>query len=54
MSSELSGMFHYYSMYNEEEVIENISSIKKVMDQTGESYELIFVNDGSQDRLHPL
>jgi glycosyltransferase involved in cell wall biosynthesis len=38
-------------MYNEEEVIEETyHRLKKVMDQTGESYELIFVNDGSRDR----
>jgi len=38
-------------MYNEEEVIETTySRLSEVMKQTGESYELIFVNDGSQDR----
>jgi len=38
-------------MYNEEEVIEETyHRLKKVMDQTGESYELLFVNDGSRDR----
>jgi glycosyltransferase involved in cell wall biosynthesis len=38
-------------MYNEEEVIEETYlRLKKVMDQIGESYELVFVNDGSKDR----
>jgi len=36
--------------YNEEEVIdESCRRLKKVMDSTGEPYELIFVNDGSRD-----
>jgi glycosyltransferase involved in cell wall biosynthesis len=36
--------------YNEEEVIEeSYRRLKKVMDGTGEPYELIFVNDGSRD-----
>lgn len=38
-------------MYNEEAVIkETYKRLKKVMDTTGETYELIFVNDGSRDR----
>jgi dolichol-phosphate mannosyltransferase len=38
-------------MYNEEEVIEETyRRLKKVMDQSGESYELLFINDGSRDR----
>ncbi|WP_283153703.1 glycosyltransferase family 2 protein [Guptibacillus hwajinpoensis] len=38
-------------MYNEEEVIvEAYRRLKKVMNEIGEPYELIFVNDGSQDR----
>jgi glycosyltransferase involved in cell wall biosynthesis len=38
-------------MYNEEEVIkETYHRLKKVMDGTGESYELVFVNDGSRDK----
>jgi dolichol-phosphate mannosyltransferase len=37
-------------MYNEQEVInESYKRLKAVMDGTGESYELIFVNDGSRD-----
>lgn len=37
-------------VYNEEEVIhETYRRLKKVMNSTGESYELIFVNDGSRD-----
>ncbi|MFD2705774.1 glycosyltransferase family 2 protein [Salibacterium lacus] len=37
-------------MYNEEEVIqETYRRLKKVMDEIGESYELLFINDGSQD-----
>lgn len=45
----------YYSivipMYNEEEVIsESYKRLKKVMDSTGENYELIFINDGSKDK----
>jgi glycosyltransferase involved in cell wall biosynthesis len=36
--------------YNEEEVIdESYRRLKKVMDSTGEPYELIFINDGSRD-----
>ncbi|GAB6988831.1 glycosyltransferase family 2 protein [Paenibacillus pini] len=38
-------------VYNEEEVItETYWRIKSVMEITGESYELIFVNDGSRDQ----
>lgn len=38
-------------MYNEEEVIEETyKRLKKVMNETGETYELVFVNDGSRDR----
>jgi glycosyltransferase involved in cell wall biosynthesis len=38
-------------MYNEESVIEETCKrLKKVMDGTGVSYELLFVNDGSRDR----
>lgn len=38
-------------MYNEEAVIEETyRRLKKVMGSTGESYELLFVNDGSMDR----
>jgi glycosyltransferase involved in cell wall biosynthesis len=38
-------------MYNEEAVIqETYRQLKRVMIATGESYELIFVNDGSRDR----
>ncbi|MEF2966095.1 glycosyltransferase family 2 protein [Paenibacillus sp. M1] len=38
-------------MFNEEEVIEHTyTRLKRVMDVTGEDYELIFVNDGSSDR----
>ncbi|WP_138494035.1 glycosyltransferase family 2 protein [Paenibacillus pinistramenti] len=42
-------------MYNEEEVIaETYRRIKKVLSDTGESYELIFVNDGSRDRSEEI
>lgn len=38
-------------MYNEEEVIkETYYRLTRVMDQSNESYELLFVNDGSWDR----
>ena len=38
-------------VYNEEEVVnECYSRIKQVMDSTNESYEIIFVNDGSRDK----
>ncbi|QYR21473.1 glycosyltransferase family 2 protein [Paenibacillus sp. sptzw28] len=38
-------------MYNEEAVIEETyRRLKKVMGITGETYELLFVNDGSKDR----
>lgn len=38
-------------MFNEEEVIEHTyAQLKSVMDGYGESYEIIFVNDGSRDR----
>ena len=38
-------------MYNEEAVIEETyRRVKKVMGSTGETYELLFVNDGSVDR----
>ncbi len=37
-------------MYDEEEVIaETYRRLSKVMEETGESYELLFVNDGSRD-----
>lgn len=42
-------------MYNEEEVIiETYKRLKGVMDETGEKYELIFVNDGSRDKTRDL
>ncbi|MCA0754935.1 glycosyltransferase family 2 protein [Paenibacillus sp. N4] len=42
-------------MYNEEEVIEyTYDRLKQVMDEAGEPYELIFVNDGSHDRTVEL
>src|SRR4051794_28870809 len=38
-------------MYNEEAVIqETYRRLKHVMNATGETYELLFVNDGSRDR----
>ena len=38
-------------MYNEEDVIEETyKRLKMVMDALGESYELLFINDGSRDR----
>lgn len=38
-------------MYNEEEVIEETyKRLKEVMDSQPETYELVFVNDGSRDR----
>jgi dolichol-phosphate mannosyltransferase len=38
-------------LYNEQEVIgESYRRLKAAMDGTGESYELIFVNDGSRDQ----
>ncbi|MFC3800330.1 glycosyltransferase family 2 protein [Cohnella sp. GCM10012308] len=38
-------------MYNEEEVIETTyGKLTEVLEATGESYELVFVNDGSRDR----
>jgi dolichol-phosphate mannosyltransferase len=42
-------------MYNEEEVIEHTyERLKLVMDSADDSYELIFVNDGSKDRTVEL
>nr|WP_136606841.1 glycosyltransferase family 2 protein [Paenibacillus dokdonensis] len=42
-------------VYNEEEVIhETYGRLKNVMDSTGASYELLFVNDGSRDRTAEL
>ncbi|TYQ16159.1 UNVERIFIED_CONTAM: dolichol-phosphate mannosyltransferase [Acetivibrio alkalicellulosi] len=38
-------------LYNEEEVLlETYKRLKKVMDSINESYEIIFVNDGSRDK----
>lgn len=38
-------------LYNEQEVInESYKQLKSVMDTCGDSYELIFVNDGSRDK----
>jgi glycosyltransferase involved in cell wall biosynthesis len=38
-------------MYNEDAVIqETYRRLKKVMSETGEAYELLFVNDGSKDQ----
>lgn len=42
-------------VYNEEEVVnECYLRIKKVMDMTNESYEIIFVNDGSKDKTDEI
>lgn len=42
-------------MFNEEEVIgETYRRMKEVMDGTGDTYELIFVNDGSRDMTADL
>lgn len=42
-------------VYNEEEVInETYKRLKQVMDDVGESYEIVFVNDGSRDRTAEL
>jgi dolichol-phosphate mannosyltransferase len=42
-------------LYNEEEVVnESYKRLKKVMDSVGESYELLFVNDGSRDKTLEL
>lgn len=38
-------------VYNEELVVlETYGRLKKVMDSTGENYEIIFINDGSRDK----
>ena len=42
-------------VFNEEEVIgETYKRLKNVMDGTGETYEIIFVNDGSRDKTRDL
>ena len=42
-------------VFNEESVVaECYRRLKSVMDSTGESYELIFVNDGSRDKTEGL
>jgi len=42
-------------VYNEELVIEeSYRRLKAVMEQTGEAYELIFVNDGSRDKTEAM
>ena len=42
-------------VYNEAEVLPTFyQRLTQVMDDTGESYEIIFVNDGSQDASLPL
>ncbi len=42
-------------VYNEEEVInESYRRLTEVLEQTGETYEIIFVNDGSRDKTLAL
>ncbi len=42
-------------LYNEELVInQSYKRIKEVMDSTNESYEIVFVNDGSKDRTREI
>lgn len=42
-------------LYNEELVIEeSYTRLKKIMDSTNESYEMVFVNDGSKDRTREM
>jgi glycosyltransferase involved in cell wall biosynthesis len=41
--------------YNEEDNVEEMHQrLKEVLDRTGETYELIFIDDGSTDRTGPL
>ncbi|HPP36415.1 MAG TPA: glycosyltransferase family 2 protein, partial [Clostridiales bacterium] len=40
-------------LYNEEAVVQDsYKRIREVMDTTGESYEIIFINDGSKDSTY--
>lgn len=42
-------------MYNEEEVIEvTYRRLKAVLDKLGETYEIVFVNDGSRDKTSDI
>ncbi|MFF2484272.1 glycosyltransferase family 2 protein [Paenibacillus sp. NPDC058071] len=42
-------------LYNEEEVLlETYKQLTAVMERTGQSYELVFVNDGSRDRTEEI
>lgn len=42
-------------LYNEELVInQSYKRLKEVMDSTNESYEIVFVNDGSKDRTREI
>ena len=42
-------------MYNEEEVIpETYKRLKKVLDGLKETYEIIFINDGSRDKTREM
>lgn len=54
VSDKMEGQIMYsivVPVYNEEEVIQvTYSLLTDVMEQTGQTYELIFVNDGSRDR----
>ena len=42
-------------VYNEEEVVQvSYTRLKKVMDELKETYELIFINDGSSDKTYDI
>lgn len=55
MSNEIIQYSVVVPLYNEESVIqESYKRLKSVMDSTEESYEIIFVNDGSRDKTVEL
>jgi len=52
---ECAEIFHRRAFHNEEENVTALyDRVKLVMEQVGDSFEMVFVDDGSRDRTYRL